>query len=119
MLPKSSNRIALSSFINKNGVLAAVPCERCALRDLICVSMENRLKCSECTRLGRPCVGLSLKSLNRTCNKLKDDLSIALDEHERLVAKINRIQKPLRYNKTLQNTKASCVAQELAMITIE
>jgi hypothetical protein len=114
MIPKSANRLSLAAFINKNGVLALIPCDRCALRGLVCVSMENRPKCSECTRLGRPCVGLSLESLNRTCDKLEDELGAALDEHEKLVGKINRLRKTLRYNKSLQNTKASCVAQELA-----
>jgi len=48
------------------------------------------------------------------CNKLKNKLDAALNKHKKLISKINCLHKILQYNKSLQNTKAFCVTQELA-----
>ena len=120
MHPKSKNRLALADLISLNGETVPIPCKRCSFLNLDCVIMSDYSKCSECTRLGRPCVGISLASLNRTHVKLESDLEAVVKERAehsaaiaRLDAKLSRLLRQLKHNKTVSVLKGRCVASEL------
>ncbi len=82
--------------------------------------MAGHAKCSECTRRGRPCVPVSLKSLNRAHLWLKSDLEVAMSECveqtgrlSKLNAKILCLFKTLKQNESCAVAKVCCVASEL------
>ncbi len=82
--------------------------------------MKGRPKCAECTRRGRPCVPVSLESLNRVHKKLESQLNKAEAEHaaqlnilQRLNSKILHLRTTIRQNKSRAVQKAQCVAAEL------
>lgn len=111
---KIKNCLALTFLICQNRVSVLSSCNCCTLYNLTCVFMKNCFKCSECTCLRCSCVDLLLDTLNCTCFKLKWDLNLALEKHEKLITKINCLCKTLHHNKSLQFDKASCVTAELA-----
>ncbi len=120
MLPKSSSRLALAKTILQFGIIPSIACERCSSTSKVCIRMEGRPKCAECTRRGRPCVPVSLESLNRVHEKLESQLDKAEAEHaaqldvlQRLNSKILRLRTTIRQNKSRAVRKAQCVAAEL------
>ena len=76
--------------------------------------MENHSKCAECVRRGRPCVGASWESLDRTREKLESDLDIAEEELAQALAKEARKKRHLKRTKSKLAEKALCLAQEFA-----
>jgi hypothetical protein len=59
--------ICLSSEIRSANTLASVACNYCFLQGIECyVMLNSRLKCSECTCLGRACVNMSWALLDKT-----------------------------------------------------
>ena len=127
MLSKSSNRLRISKEIQIGGVPAPFPCDFCASRGLNCFVMESRPKCDKCTRRGRPCVGVSWESLDRTRLSLRKEISKAMKEmskandalaakHAELAAlssKVVRLQKTLDQADRRASQKADCLAAEL------
>ena len=120
MLPKSSSRLALAKTILQFGIIPSTACECCSSTFKVCICMKGRSKCAECTRRGRPCVPVSLESLNRVHKKLKSQLNKAEAEHaaqldvlQRLNLKILRLCTTIRQNKSCAVQKAQCVAAEL------
>ncbi len=82
--------------------------------------MSDKLKCSECTRLGRPCVSVSWGSLDKSRESLKASLSRDEEERDRLLERLAELQARLARNrKVLEQTneraaaKLNCLVQEM------
>lgn len=75
--------------------------------------MENQSKCAECVRRGRPCVGASWESLEKTQEKLESDIHLTEEELSRVLAKLSRLRRTLRHVNSKITEKMSCLAQEL------
>jgi len=112
----SQKRLRLSSEIRRIGIIADTPCDKCFIDGLDCYVMpdsNSRLKCSECVRVGRPCVNMSWESLDRT----REEYQKKVDEDEKLLAEV--ISRLLRNKKILKQAeerarrKALCLASEL------
>lgn len=63
---------------------APFPCESYASHGVVWFVMGSRPKCDQCTRRGRPCVGVSWESLDRTRLSIRKQIRNANNE---LVAK--------------------------------
>jgi len=120
MLPKSSSHLALARTILQFGIIPPTACECCSSTFKVCICMKGCPKCAECTCHGRPCVSVSLKSLNRVHEKLESQLNKAEAEHtaqlnvlQRLNSKILRLRTTIRQNKSRAVRKAQCVAAKL------
>jgi len=120
MLSKSENRLMLSKTITQLGITAPFPCNRCSSSSKFCVHMKGHPKCAECTHCGRPCVLMSLNSLNCAHKRLESQLGEVEAEHtaqlevlQQLNSKILRLHKTIRQNKSKAIQKANCVAVEL------
>ena len=117
MKDKSKTRLRLAATIYRKGTLLPFPCNRCLELTLPCIAMpgdSKRSKCAECTRRGRPCVGLTLGSLESARSKTESELSEALDEQlPKLLAKIARLRKVLKQSENQIDAKAKCLAEEL------
>jgi uncharacterized protein (DUF169 family) len=74
---------------------------------------ESRLKCSECTRLGRACVNLSWASLDKT----REEYRKKVDADESLLAEVMtrliRNKKILRQAEERAKKKMMCLASEM------
>ena len=119
MLPKSSSRLRLAKQIRLTGDPAVFPCEYCALRCLDCFIMapgpdpKSKPKCDKCTRCGRPCVGVSWESLDRTRLSLRKEISKANNDLAALSAKVVRLQRTLDQADNCASEKVDCLAAEL------
>ena len=120
MKPKSINCLALSKHISIHESPSLISCDHCLSLDITCVVMTDHLKCTACTHCGCPCIGISLKLLNCTHKKLESDLKAVIKEcaeHSaavvRLDAKLSRLLKQMKQNKTILTLKACCVASKL------
>jgi hypothetical protein len=73
----------------------------------------KRLKCSECVRIGRPCVNMSWESIDR----VREEYQAKVDADEKLLAEV--ISRLLRNKKILAQAKerafkkTECLANEL------
>lgn len=111
----TKNRLRLASEIQRNGRPVAIPCDRCFTSGHTCIAMENasRLRCSECVRLGRPCVNLSWESLDRT----REEYQKKIDEDEELLAQVlarlMRNKTILKQAESRAHKKANCLMSEL------
>ncbi|EOA90872.1 uncharacterized protein SETTUDRAFT_166766 [Exserohilum turcica Et28A] len=102
--PRSKEHLRLALEIRRNGLPAPVPCDYCFANNRQCVAMPEvdgkRLKCSECTRLGHPCVNMSW-----------------VDEDEQLLAQvISRLMRNKRILKQAEERaakKTMCLANSL------
>ena len=76
-------------------------------------SAGSRLKCSECVRVGRPCVNLSWESLNKT----REEYENKVEENEKILAettsRLLRNKKILAQAKKRATKKAECLANKL------
>jgi hypothetical protein len=76
-------------------------------------SANSRLKCSECVRVGRPCVNLSWESLDKTRaeykKKVEDNKKLLIE----VIARILRNKKILTQAKERAAKKAECLANKL------
>jgi len=111
---KTRNRLRLYQSISKDGDPVSTACLHCSNLSILCMKMENHPKCAECVRRGRPCVGVSWESLDRTRDKLESDLSVAEEELARALARVARLRKTLKHTKDKVAEKALCLARELA-----
>jgi hypothetical protein len=111
----TKNRLRLASEIQRNGRPVDIPCDRCFLSGHTCIAMANasRLRCSECVRLGRPCVNLSWDSLDRT----REEYQRKVDEDEAelsvILARLMRNKKILRQAEHRAERKALCLSNEM------
>jgi hypothetical protein len=114
MSSSTQRRIRLSSEIRSANTLASVACNHCFLQGIECYVMPNsRLKCSECTRLGRACVNMSWASLDKT----REEYEKKVDQDEKLlaevIARLLRNKKILEQAKERAQRKAMCLASEM------
>jgi hypothetical protein len=110
--------LRLSSEIRRSGILSPISCDRCLLAGLDCYIMPSndpnaRLRCSECVRLGRPCVNLSWSSLDKT----REEYAKKVEEDEALlatvVARLMRNKKILKQAEERAKKKALCLMSEM------
>jgi hypothetical protein len=111
----TKNRLRLASEIQHNGRPVDIPCDYCFLSGHTCIAMANasHLHCSECVRLGRPCVNLSWDSLDRT----REEYQRKVDEDEVelsvILARLMRNKKILRQAEHRAERKALCLSNEM------
>jgi hypothetical protein len=113
-MSSTQRRLRLSSEIRKANTLAEIACNHCFLQGIDCYVMpESRLKCSECTRLGRPYVNMSWASLDRTRKeyekKVKEDKKLLSEVIGRLLWN----KKILQQVKERARKKAFYLASEM------
>lgn len=113
-MSSTQRRLRLSSEIRRADTPAGIPCNYCLEQNIVCFVMpESRLKCAECTRLGKACVNMSWASLDRT----RDEYQKKVDEDEKLLAEV--ISRLLRNKKILKQAedrarqKALCLASDM------
>jgi hypothetical protein len=94
----TKNRLRLASEIQHNGRPVDIPCDCCFLSGHTCITIANasRLRCSECVRLGRPCVNLSWDSLDRTRKEYQRKVDEDEAELSVILARLMRNKKILR-----------------------
>jgi hypothetical protein len=103
--------------IRRNGTPAPVPCDYCLQFGRDCIAMPEvdgqRLKCSECTRMGHACVNMSWVSLDKT----RDEYEKKVEADEKLLAEVlarlMRNKKILQQAKDRATKKAWCLANSL------
>ena len=110
---KSDNRFRFYNTILKDD-FPAVLCLSCSDFSRPCIRMENHPKCVEYVRRGRPCVGTSWKSLNRTRDKLKSELNVAEEKLIRALIKIAKLKKTLKHTKSKIAEKTLCLINKFA-----
>jgi len=117
---RHKNRLQLAKTITTQGFTPPVACDHCSSLAILCFVMSGHPGCSECVRRGRPCVPVSLESLNRAHLRLKSDIDDAMNERveqaarlSKLDAKIIRLFKTLKQNESRTLAKVHCVAEEL------
>jgi len=116
-VPRSKEHLRLALEIRRNGLPAPVSCDYCFAHNRQCVAMPEvdgkRLKCSECTRLGHPCINMSWVSLDKT----REEYKKKVEEDEQLLAQV--ISRLMRNKKILKQAedraakKAICLANTL------
>ena len=116
MSSSSQRRLRLSIEIRRHNTVAPISCDRCFLAGHDCFVMPaagSRLKCSECVRVGRPCVNLSWESLDKTRaeyeKKVEEDEKLLAD----VIARLLQNKKILAQAKQRAAKKAECLANEL------
>ena len=124
------NRIRAAKEISIHGNPSVISCFHCQSKGCPCIVMDSssHKKCAECTRRGRPCVGITWESLDRVRSQLEaeireteDEQSRKLEEQSRLVAeqaailtKLSRLRKTLRQSQDRAKAKTLCLVQELS-----
>lgn len=111
----TKNRLRLAAEIHRNGRPVDIPCDRCFSSGHTCIAMENasRLRCSECVRLGRPCVNLSWESLDRTREEYQRKIDEDEEELAKLLTRLMRNKKILRQAENRAQKKAQCLTNEM------
>jgi hypothetical protein len=59
---KARERDELTSLIDLDGVPADMPCTYCFKRRIDCKMLEEKSRCGECVKRGRPCDGVLVAS---------------------------------------------------------
>jgi len=109
-------QLRLALEIQRNGLPVPAECDNCLLSNRRCIAMPDtgsRLKCSECTRLGRPCVNMSWQSLDKT----REEYAKKVEADEALLAEVMtrllRNKKILKQAEERAKKKTVCLANEL------
>lgn len=114
---RSKEHLRLAAEILRGGLPTPVPCDYCFLKGLSCVAMPEvdgkLLKCSECTRLGHPCVNMSWKSLDKTREEYKAKVEADEQLLSEVIARLLRNKKILKQAEERARKKAVCLANEL------
>ncbi|KAI4116200.1 MAG: hypothetical protein LQ341_007700, partial [Variospora aurantia] len=105
----------LEKEIQTYAIVVDLPCFRCLENNHKCVVMDSskRLKCAECVKQGKPCVGLTWESLDRTRERLRREIDEHEDELAEVMAKLMRKKKILRQADERAMRKAECLAAEM------
>ena len=84
------------------------------------MSGDEKLKCAECTRWGKPCVSLSWTSLDTSRNNLRKDLVVDEVEWDALLKCLSEVQASVaRKRKVLEQVegharkKLHCLVEEM------
>ena len=110
---QTNNHLCLYNTILKDGDPVLSSCIHCFTYSLLCIKMENHLKCTECVHHDHSCVDDSWKSLNHIQNQLKSDLSAAEKSLTQALTKVTRLCKTLKCMKNKVFEKVLCLAYEL------
>jgi hypothetical protein len=101
--PRSKEHHRLALEIRRNGEPTPVPCDYCFTFNRQCLAMpevdSQRLKCSECTRIGHPCVNMSWVSLDKT----REEYKKKVEADKKLLAEV--VSRLMRNKKILQQAK--------------
>jgi len=118
---KQHNHLHLVKTIATFTFTSLIACDHCSAALSFCIIMTGHAKCSECTCRDCLCVPVSLDFLNCAHLQLKSELEVAMNERvkqaERLFklnAKVLRLFKTLKQNKSCAVVKVRCVASELS-----
>ncbi|KAI4208812.1 MAG: hypothetical protein L6R36_009558 [Xanthoria steineri] len=105
----------LEKEILRYAIAVDLPCFRCLENDHKCVVMDSskRLKCAECVKQGKPCIGLTWESLDRTRDRLRREIDEHEEELAEVMAKLMRKKKILRQADERAKRKAECLASEM------
>lgn len=116
------NQLRLASEIRRANTISPISCDHCLSCNIDCYVMpspDRRLKCSECTRIGRPCVNLSWSSLDNT----REEYAKKIEEDEKLLAEVMirllRNKKILKQAEERAQKKALCLASEIEESGVE
>lgn len=116
MSSASQKRLRLSIEICQHNTIAPISCDCCFALGHDCYVMPSAnscLKCSECVRVGRPCVNLSQESLDKTRakyeKKVEDNKKLLVE----VIARMLRNKKILTQAKDRAAKKAKCLANKL------
>ena len=119
----SRNRIRASREIERLGVIAQVPCDRCYRDNVACIMMEDsssKSKCAACTRRGKPCVSVPWENLDRTRDELEHKIdqesarqSELLLQLQESCARLDRFRKVLRQAEERAKAKTICLLEEI------
>lgn len=74
---------------------------------------NSRLHCSDCVRLGRPCVDLSWEHLNHTRKECQAMIDEDQKELARIFARLTRNLDTLHQAEYCAHQKTECLAKEL------
>jgi len=107
------NRLRAAKEITVAGSPPDIACVYCSNHSILCVVMESHSKCAECTRRGRPCVGVTWESLDRVRDKLESEILQTEEEQARLFAKLSRLRKMLRQTQDRAKQKTLCLLKEM------
>ncbi len=107
------NRLRAAKEITVAGSPPDIACVYCSNHSTLCVVMEPHSKCAECTRRGRPCVGVTWESLDRVRDKLESEILQTEEEQARLFAKLSRLRKTLRQTQDRAKQKTLCLLKEM------
>jgi len=107
------NRLRAAKEITVAGSPPDIACVYCSNHSILCVVMEPHSKCAECTRQGRPCVGVTWESLDRVRDKLESEILQTEEEQARLFAKLSRLRKTLRQTQDRAKQKTLCLLKEM------
>ncbi len=75
--------------------------------------MPDRLKCSECVRLGRPCVNLSWSLIKKTIESYEKKVEEDESQLATLIARLIRDKKILAQAKARLKQKTLCLMDEM------
>jgi len=115
MMASSSrqNQLRLALEIQRNGFISPVECDYCLINSKSCFVMAGRLKCSECTRIGRPCVNMSWESLDRTREEYAKKVEVDEALLAEVVLRLMRNKKILKQAEERAKKKAICLSNEM------
>ena len=74
---------------------------------------EHRLKCSECTKAGKPCVNMSWALLDKICKEYKKKVKADVTLLITVIARLLRNKKILKQANNCAWQKALCMANEM------
>jgi hypothetical protein len=75
--------------------------------------MANNLKCSEYTRIGRPCVSISWASLDKTGEEYAAKVEASEKQLAEVIAQLLREKKTLKQAEERAKKKAICLSNEM------
>lgn len=114
----SADRRRLELEIKNTGSIADVSCDHCFIFKKLCIMPREgegggSVRCSECVRRGKVCVGASWESLDRTRERTAEELNKSLEEMSSVMAKIERLRKTLKLAEHRADKKRLCLQEEL------
>ena len=108
--------LRLATKIRRANTLANIPCNCCFFKNYKCYIMPNnssRLKCSECTCSGKPCVNMTWSSLDRTREEYKEKVQANETLLATVIPRLLRNKKVLKQANERAKRKALCMALEM------
>ena len=98
---KTLNRLRLAQRIQLKGSPSQYPCQFCEDHQRECIVMPDQLKCSECTRRGRPCVSLSWDRVEDAYKRSKIKVELLEAEQSQLLDRLDELRASLRTHRKI------------------